>query len=168
MLYSFASLSSNQVCMQYVVQVLLHLTGTQCFTHLLLHFFAFKGGLNMPCHFSCHYVWLPLHVVSFCCTQCACALLLIPVGVFVAGSCTGKVCDPACDPGGRRWLCDCHWDSEGEGPAGDGGQKQDCFCGQEGHRWFPAEVTGGNILEYAWLCLQFIDLNHHLSADTRF
>ena len=24
-----------------------------------------------------------------------------------------------------------------------------------------------NILEYAWLCLQFIDLNHHPSADTR-
>ena len=109
----------------------------------------------------------PLHVISFCCTQCACAVLLIPVGVFVAGSCTGKVCDPACDPGGRWRLRDCHWDSGGEGPAGDGGQKQDYFCGQEGHQWFPAEVTGGNILEYAWLCLQFIELNHHPSADTR-
>ena len=122
----------------------------------------------MPCQFSCHYVWLTLHVLSFCYSQYAYALLLIPAGVFVAGSCTGMVCDPACAPGGRRWLCDCHWESEGEGPAGDGGQKQDCFCGQKGHQWFPAEVTGIlSILEYPWLCLQFIDLNHHPSADTR-
>ena len=121
----------------------------------------------MPCHFSCHYVWHPLHVISFCYIQCAYALLLIPVPVFVAGSCTGKVCDPACDPGGRKWLRDCHWDNEGEGPAGDGGQKHDCFCGQEDHQWFPAEVTGGNILEYAWFAFSLLILTITLYADTR-
>jgi len=38
----------------------LHLSGTQCHALFAAAFFfsfpSFKGGLNMPCHFSCHYM----------------------------------------------------------------------------------------------------------------
>jgi membrane-bound metal-dependent hydrolase YbcI (DUF457 family) len=106
MLYSFASLSSNQVCMQCLVQLLLYLTASNWdpVCHALFAAFFLHLKVDSICHatFPAIICDSHLHVVSFCFTQCACALLLIPVGVFVTGSCTGKVCDPACDPGGRR------------------------------------------------------------------
>ena len=105
MLYSFASLSSSQVCMQCIVQLLLYLTAsnwTQCVTHYLLHFFAFKGGLNMPCHFSFHYVWLP-----FTC----CILLLHPICLCTFVDPSWCVCDRLMHRQGM-WSCVWSWRQE--------------------------------------------------------